>query len=118
MKSRLPEGMGKGPGNMQSMIKQAQKMQADMEAKQAELDAAEYEVQAGGGAVSVKINGKKEILSMEISPDVVDPDDIETLSDIIVAAVNQAIKKVESTNETAMSAITGGMNLPGLNGLF
>ena len=55
---------------------------------------------------------------MEISPDVVDPDDIETLSDIIVAAVNQAIKKVESTNETAMSAITGGMNLPGLNGLF
>jgi nucleoid-associated protein EbfC len=118
MKSRLPEGMGKGPGNMQSMLKQAQKMQADMEAKQAELDAAEYEVQAGGGAVTVKINGKKEILSIDLSPDIVDPDDIETLSDIIVAAVNQAIKKVESTNEAAMSQITGNMNLPGFGGLY
>lgn len=118
MKSRLPEGLGKGPGNMQSMLKQAQKMQADMEAKQAELDAAEYDIQAGGGAVSVKINGKKEILSIDISPDIVDPDDIETLSDIIVAAVNQAIKKVETTNEAALSEITGGMNIPGLGGMF
>lgn len=103
---------------MQSMIKQAQKMQADMEAKQAELDQKEYEIQAGGGAVTVKINGKKEIQSIQISPEVVDPDDIETLSDILVAAVNQAIKKVETVNEEAMTEITGGMNVPGMSGLF
>lgn len=103
---------------MQSMIKQAQKMQADMEAKQAELDQMEYEIQAGGGAVTVKINGKKEIQSISISPEVVDPDDIETLSDILVAAVNQAIKKVETVNEEAMTEITGGMNVPGMSGLF
>ncbi|MGM9637516.1 MAG: YbaB/EbfC family nucleoid-associated protein [Eubacteriales bacterium] len=118
MKSRLPEGFNKGPGNMQSMIKQAQKMQAEMEAKQAELDQKEYEIQAGGGAVTVTINGKKEIQSIRISPEVVDPDDIETLSDILVAAVNQAIKKVESVNEEAMTEITGGMNVPGMSGLF
>lgn len=103
---------------MQSMIKQAQKMQADMEAKQAELDQKEYEIQAGGGAVTVTINGKKEIQSIQISPEVVDPDDIETLSDILVAAVNQAIKKVETVNEEAMTEITGGMNVPGMSGLF
>lgn len=114
MKSRLPEGMGKGPGNMQSMLKQAQKMQADMEAKQAELDAAEYETQAGGGAVTVKINGKKEILSIDIKPEIVDPDDIETLSDVLVAGVNEAIKKVESINNSEMEKITGQMNVPGL----
>ncbi len=101
---------------MQSMIKQAQKMQADMEAKQAELDEKEYEIHAGGGAVTVKISGKKEILSIDISPDVVDPEDIETLSDILVAAVNQAIKKVEAVNEEAMTEITGGMNVPGTSG--
>jgi DNA-binding YbaB/EbfC family protein len=88
MKARLPKGMGGGPQNMQSMIRQAQKMQEDMEKAQAELDEKEYETQAGGGAVKVKINGKKEILSIEISPDIVDPDDIETLSDVITAAVN------------------------------
>lgn len=103
---------------MQSMIKQAQKMQADMEAKQAELDQKEYEIQAGGGAVTVKINGKKEIQSIQTSPEVVDPDDIETLSDILVAAANQAIKKVETVNEEAMTEITGGMNVPGMSGLF
>lgn len=68
--------------------------------------------------MSVKINGKKEILSIDISPEVVDPDDIETLSDILVAAVNQAIKKVESVNEEAMTEITGGMSVPGMSGLF
>lgn len=118
MKSRLPEGFNKGPSNMQSMIKQAQKMQADMEAKQAELDEKEYEIQAGGGAVTVKISGKKEILAIDIKPEIVDPDDIETLSDILVAAVNQAIKKVEAVNEEAMTEITGGMNVPGMSGLF
>ena len=114
MKARLPKGMGGGPQNMQSMIRQAQKMQEDMEKAQAELDEKEYETQAGGGAVKVKINGKKEILSIDISPDIVDPDDIETLSDVITAAVNEAIKTVETTNSEAMNKITGSLNVPGM----
>lgn len=118
MKARIPKGMGGGPQNMQAMIKQAQKMQEDMEAKQAELDLQEYDVAAGGGAVTVKINGKLEILSIDIQPEVVNPDDIETLSDILMAAVNEAIKKVNSINNEEMSKITGGLNVPGLPSLF
>lgn len=114
MKSRLPQGYGGGPSNMQSMMKQAQKMQEDMAALQEELDAKEYEVKAGGGVATVRINGKKEILSLELAPEIVDPDDIETLSDIIVAGVNQAIKTVEDENAKAMSSITGSMSFPGL----
>ena len=114
MKARLPKGMGGGPQNMQSMIKQAQKMQEEMEKTQAELDEKEYETQAGGGAVKVKINGKKEITSLELSADIVDPDDIETLSDVIVAAVNEAIKTVDNANSEAMNKITGNLNVPGL----
>lgn len=118
MKARIPKGMGGGPQNMQAMIKQAQKMQEDMEAKQAELDQKEYDVAAGGGAVTVKINGKLEVLSIDIKPEVVDPDDIETLSDILMAAVNEAIKKVNGINNEEMSKITGGLNVPGLPSLF
>ena len=114
MKSRLPEGYGGGPSNMQGMIRQAQKMQEQMAALQEELDAREYEIKAGGGAVSLTINGKKEVSALEISPEIVDPDDIETLSDIIIAAVNEAIKKVEDTNNEEMSKITGGMSMPGV----
>ena len=99
---------------MQAMIRQAQKMQEDMEAKQAELDAREYDIKAGGGVVGVKINGKKEILSIDIQPEIVDPDDVETLSDILVAAVNEAIKRVESTNSAEMEKITGKMGMPGM----
>ena len=114
MKSRLPQGYGGGPSNMQSMMKQAQKMQEDMAALQEELDAKEYEIKAGGGVATVRINGKKEILSLDLVPEIVDPDDIETLSDIIIAGVNQAIKTVEDENSKAMSSITGSMSLPGL----
>jgi len=114
MKVRLPQGMGGGPANMQSMLKQAQKMQEDMAAMQAELEEREYDVAAGGGVVNVKINGKKEIVSVNIAPEVVDPDDIETLEDLIVAAVNEAIKKVESVSQDEMSKITGSMSLPGM----
>jgi DNA-binding YbaB/EbfC family protein len=106
--------MGGGPQNMQAMLRQAQKMQEDMATLQADLDAREYDVSAGGGMVKVRINGKKEILAIDIKPDIVDPDDIETLSDILVAAVNQAITLVESTNADEMGKITGGMNMPGL----
>ncbi len=114
MKARLPKGMGGGPQNMNAMIRQAQKMQADMETLQEDLDAREYEISVGGGVVGVKINGRKEILSIDIKPEIVDPDDIETLSDTLVAAVNEAIKKVEETNAAEMQKITGDINVPGL----
>ena len=114
MRANIPKGMGGGPQNMQAMIRQAQKMQEDMAAKQEELYAREYEVSAGGGVVSVKINGKKEILAIDLKPEIVDPDDIETLSDILVAAMNEAIKRVEDTNNEELNKITGPMNLPGL----
>ena len=114
MKVRLPQGVGGGPSNMQSMIKQAQKMQEDMAAKQAELEEREYDVAAGGGVINVKINGKKEILSVKIDPEVVDPDDVETLEDLIVAAVNEAIKKVEAISADEMQKITGTMSIPGM----
>ncbi|MGM9653505.1 MAG: YbaB/EbfC family nucleoid-associated protein [Eubacteriales bacterium] len=118
MKARLPKGMGGGPQNMQGMIRQAQKMQEDIAALQEELDAREYSVSAGGGAVTVTITGKMEIKTIEIKPEVVDPEDIETLSDILVAAVNEAIKKVSDTNNEEMSKITGSMNIPGIPGMF
>ena len=114
MRANLPKGMGGGPQNMNAMIRQAQKMQEDMEALQADLDAREYDISAGGGVVGVKINGKKEILAIDIKPEIVDPDDIETLSDILVAAVNEAIKRVEDTNNAEMSKITGNVGIPGL----
>lgn len=114
MKVRLPQGQGGGPSNMQAMLKQAQKMQEDMAAMQEELEAREYDISAGGGVVNVKISGKKEILSVKISPEVVDPDDIETLEDLIVAAVNEAVKKVEAVSAEEMQKITGSMGLPGM----
>ena len=114
---KAPKGMGMGGGNINAMLQQAQKMQADMAAKQEELEAREYEVSAGGGAVSVKINGKKQILALDIAPEIVDPDDIETLSDILVAAVNEAIKRVEDTASAEMEQITGSMNIPGMPGM-
>ncbi len=114
MRANIPKGMGGGPQNMQAMIRQAQKMQEDMAAKQAELDEREYDISAGGGVVNVKINGKREILAIDLQPEIVDPDDIETLSGILVAAVNEAIKRVDETNNAELNKITGPMNLPGL----
>ena len=114
MKARLPKGMGQGPANMQGMLKQAQKMQEDMAALQEELDSREYTVKAGGGVVEITISGTLEIKKIDISPDIVDPDDIETLSDVITAGVNEAIKKVNSTNSEEMAKITGSINMPGL----
>lgn len=113
MRANYPKGMG-APGNMNGMMKQVQKMQEDMSALQAELEEREYEVSAGGGMVTVKMNGKREVLHLDIKPEIVDPDDIETLSDVIVAAVNEAIKKVDATSESEMSKMTGGLNIPGL----
>ena len=114
MRANIPKGMGGGPQNMNAMLRQAQKMQEEMEALQADLDEREYDVSAGGGVVNVKINGKKEILSIGIEPEIVDPDDIETLEDLIVAAVNEAIKTVDSKSQEAMSKVTSGISMPGL----
>ncbi len=118
MKARLPKGMGGGPQNMQGMLRQAQKMQEDMATLQEELDSREYEVSAGGGVVTVKITGKLEIKSIDLKPEIVDPDDIETLSDILVAGVNEAIKKVNETNSEEMAKVTGSINIPGMPGMF
>ena len=114
MKVRLPQGMGGGPQNMNQMIRQAQKMQEEAEAKQEELNEREYDISAGGGMVNIKINGKKEIVAIDIKPEIVDPDDIETLQDIIIAGVNEAIKKVENEKSAEMEKITGKMSIPGL----
>ena len=113
MRANYPKGMG-APGNMSGMMKQVQKMQEDMAALQTELEEREYEVSAGGGMVTVKMNGKHELLNLDIKPEIVDPDDIETLSDVILAAVNEAIKKVDAESQSEMSKVTGGLNIPGL----
>ena len=112
MKANIPKNAG--GQNMQAMLRQAQKMQEDMAAKQAELEEEVYDISAGGGVVKIKINGKKEILSIDIQPEIVDPDDVETLSDILVAAVNEAIRRVEDASSAAMNQITGSLNFPGM----
>ena len=114
MRANYPKN---GAGNMGNMMKQVQKMQEDMTNLQADLETREYEVSAGGGMVTVKINGKREILGIDIQPDIVDPDDIETLSDVITAAVNEAIKKVDTTSEEEMGKITGALGMPGMPGI-
>ena len=104
-------GMG---GNMNNMMKQMQKMQKKMEEIQAKIDAEEIEATAGGGAIKVVVNGKKEVLSIDIDKDVVDPEDVEMLQDLIVAAVNEALKKAEEDTNNSMGKLTGRMNMPGL----
>ena len=114
MKARLPEGMGRGPGNMQSMLRQAQKMQEDMAKLQEELDAREYTARSGGGAVTAVVDGKHRLKTLEIQPEVVDPEDTEMLADLVIAAVNEAVRQAAETSEAEMSKVTGGMNLGGL----
>ena len=100
--------------NMNNVIRQAQKMQEEMEKVQAELEEKTVEASVGGGVVSVVINGKKELVSIEIKPEAVDPDDVETLQDLVLAAVNEGIKKADEMMTEGMSEITGGLNIPGL----
>lgn len=114
MKAHLPQGFGGGPSNMQGVIKQAQKMQERMAELQAELDEREYDFTVGGGMITIKMNGKKEMQSIEIKPEVVDPDDIEMLQDLIVAGVNEAVSSIEKTNSDEMSKVTGNLNIPGM----
>jgi len=100
--------------NMNSVIRQAQKMQEEMEKVQAELEEKTVDASVGGGVVSVVMNGKKEIVSIDIKPEAVDPDDVETLQDLVMTAVNEAVKKADDMMTEGMGAITGGLNIPGL----
>ncbi len=100
--------------NMNSVIKQAQKMQEEMERVQQETEEEQVEATSGGGAVKVVVNGKKELVSIKLDPDAVDPDDVETLEDLIIAAVNEGVKRAEEIMSERMGAITGGLNIPGL----
>lgn len=118
MRANIPKGLGGGPQNMQALMRQVQKAQEEVAQKQEELDAREYDISAGGGVVNVKINGRREILAIDLKPEIVDPDDIETLSDILVAAVNEAIKRVDTTNADELNRITGQVNLPNIPGLM
>lgn len=105
---------GMMPGNMNQILKQAQKMQENMQKMQAELEEKEVESSVGGGAVTVKVNGKKEIVSVSIKPEVVDPDDVEMLEDLVLSAVNEALRSIDEMQSSQMSKLTGGMNIPGL----
>jgi DNA-binding YbaB/EbfC family protein len=102
------------PGNMNNLMKQAQKMQKQMEESTKDLESKEFTSAAGGGAVEVTVNGKKEVTKVKLSPEVVDPEDIEMLEDLIIAATNEALRKMEEESQAQMSKITGGLN--GLGG--
>ena len=99
---------GAMPGNMNNLMKQAQRMQRQMEEGQKELETKEFTAKAGGGAVEVTVTGKKEIVSVKLAEEVVDPDDIEMLQDLIVAAANEALRQAEDENNAMMSKMTGG----------
>ncbi len=116
MKARLPKGYGGsgGAGNMQQIARQAQKMQEAMEAATTELEAKEYSATSGGNAVKVVVTGKMEVKSIEISPEVIDPDDAEMLCDLIMAATNEALRAANQDKEETMGALSGGINLPGI----
>lgn len=106
----FPGGM---PGNMNNLMKQAQKMQKKMEQMQQDLDSQKVEASAGGGAVTAVVSGKKELVEVRLKEEVVDPDDIEMLQDLIIASVNEALRKADELANQEMSKITGGLNLPG-----
>ena len=111
MKARVPKGMG---GGMADMLKQAQKMQQDAAVLQEELEAREYTAVSGGGMVEVTVTGKHQLTSVKVKPEVVDPEDVEILEDMIMAAVNEAVRGVNELANKQMGAITGGLNIPGM----
>ena len=105
---------GMGGANMQQLMRQAQKMQQDMLRKQEELQAREFTSTAGGGMVTATVTGAKELTSLTISPDCVDPDDVEMLQDLVISAVNEALRQADDAMSNSMNALTGGLNIPGL----
>lgn len=114
MKSRLPKGMGGGPKDMNSMIRQAQKMQEEMEIKQAELAEREFTASVSGGMVEITMTGNKEVKQIHLDPEIVDPEDIEMLEDLLAAAFNQVTKEIETTSNAEMDKITDGLSIPGM----
>lgn len=112
MKSRIP-GIGGGASNMNDLMRQAQKMQAEMEAAQAQLAEKEYTASVGGGAVEITMTGAKTVTALTIKPEVVDPEEIDMLQDLVMSAVNEAIRKVEADSDQEMARISGGA-VPGL----
>ena len=114
MKARLPKGMGGGPSNMQSMIKQAQKMQEQITNVQEEIENETFTATTGGGVIEITMNGRKQVQSLTINPEVVDKDDVETLQDLIISAVNECVKQIEETSEAKKGEVTGGVSFPGL----
>ncbi len=113
MKARIPNQAAGG-----NMMKKIQEMQANMQTLQEELAVAEYTASSGGGAVDVVVNGSHEIKSVKIKPEVVDPEDVEMLEDMLLAALNEAMRKADETAEREMGKITGGINIPGMGGMF
>lgn len=107
-----------GGGMNMNMMKQAQKMQQEMLKMQQEMETKTYEATAGGGVVTASVNGKHELVSIVIDPEAVDPEDVEMLQDLVVAAVNEALRKAEEDMNSSMGKLTGGMNLGGLGGLL
>ena len=105
---------GMGGGHMQQLARQAAKLQQQIQNAQEELAQREYEAAAGGGVVTARVNGKHELVALNIKPEAVDPDDVEMLTDLIVAAVNTAMKQAEEDSEKTMGKLTGGINMPGL----
>ena len=103
-----------GAGNMNNMMRQVQKLQKQMEEAQEKVDATELEASAGGGMVTIRINGKREVLGVEIKPEIVDPEDVEMLQDLIQVAMNDALAKVADLQEKEVGGLTGGLNIPGL----
>lgn len=108
------KNMMPGGGNMGNMMKQVQQMQKNMEIKQAEVEAKEFEATAGGGAIKVVVTGKKEVVSIDLKEEIVDPDDIEMLQDLIIVAINDALKAADKEMSDVMGSMTAGMKMPGL----
>ena len=107
----FPGGM---PGNMNNIMKQAQKMQKQMEETTKALEESTYEATAGGGVVKVVVSGKKEVVSVHLEEEVVDPDDVEMLEDLVLSAINEALKKADEETSSKMGKLTGGLNIPGM----
>ena len=112
MKARLPQGYGKQ--NVNQLMQQAQKLQEDMKAKQEEMEAASHTVTAGGGMVEITMTGAHEVTALKLKPEIVDPEDIEMLQDLIISAVNEGMRQVEERSDEDIQRITGGMSVPGL----
>jgi DNA-binding YbaB/EbfC family protein len=114
MKARLPQGFGGGVGNMQQMVQQAQSMQSKITEIQQEIEEREFDITVGGGVVDLKMKGNKEVVSLKIKPEAVDPDDVEMLEDLLVSAFNEGVKQIAAVTEDEIGKVTGGVSFPGL----